>query len=279
MRRVRRLLLNCGWVYLCFVAVIALLQRKLLYFPTREPEHVLLARAETFGFEPWRGAEGGIIGWTKRPGPGGDAARNLVVFHGNAGHALHREDYAHAFENLGGRSQWKVWLFEYPGYGARAGSPGRESFADAGRTAIAQLRARDSRPVYLLGESLGTGVAADLAADQSTGVAGLVLVTPFARLTDVAQMHFPFLPVKWILRDRWDNVAALAGFGGPKAVIIAGRDEVLGAAQGETLFEKIPEPKRRWLFPDATHNDPEIHGAGWAAEVSTFLFAPAGIKP
>jgi hypothetical protein len=63
----------------------------------------------------------------------------------------------------------------------------------------------------------------------------------------VASMHYPFLPVRLILRDRWDNVAALATYAGPKAVLVAGRDEVVSAAQGDLLFEKLVGPKRRWF--------------------------------
>ncbi len=238
----------------------------------------MLVNASTFGMEPWRNAAGEIVGWTRRPQPGIRAANKLIVFHGNAGHALHREDYARAFEDLDVGQQWQVWLFEYPGYGARPGSPSRETFAHAAQSAAAELHALDSRPLFLLGESLGSGVASDLAADPSNAVAGLVLVTPWASLADVAQMHFPFLPVRLILRDRWDNVAALAKFTSPTAVLVAGRDEVVGAAQSDLLFEKLIAPKRRWLFPDATHNDAEIQSAGWAGEVSDFLLDPAHTK-
>jgi pimeloyl-ACP methyl ester carboxylesterase len=259
-------------VYVVVVAAVAVFQRRLLFFPTREAESTMLNNATMLGLEPWRDAGGAIIGWkavTRR-----DAVRpanRLLVFHGNAGHAQHRDDYLHAFEDLDGGGKWEVWLFEYPGYGARGGSPSREAFRQAGRAAITQLRALDSRPLFLLGESLGGGVACDLAGDEADSVAGLILVTPFARLADVAQYHFSLLPAGLIVRDRWDNPKALAGYRGPVAVLVAGRDEVVGTKQSEALFEKLTSPKRRWFFPEATHNDSDIQHADWAGEVSAFL--------
>jgi len=278
MRSLRRLIVMAVAIYVRLAAMIAAWQRQLLFFPTREPQSAMLVNANTAELEPWRSETGEIIGWTPRTQPGTRATQNLVVFHGNAGHAIHRAGYALRFHLLRGEQPWRVWLFEYPGYGARPGEPSREAFAEAARTAIAQLRQTDSGPIFLLGESLGSGVACDLAEDPANGIAGLVLVTPFTRLADVGQMHFPWLPVRLILRDRWDNAAALAEFTGPTAVLIAGRDEIVSAAQGELLFEKLPGPKKRWLFPDATHNDSEIQSAEWAREVSDFLIGAADTK-
>lgn len=278
MNRVRRLLITIGVIYVGLVALIAAFQRHLLFFPSRESEEVMSKIAKTLDFEPWRNATGEIVGWTRSPQPGVRAANKLVVFHGNAGFALHREDYARAFESVDAARQWQVWLFEYPGYGARVGNPGRDAFRRAARDSIAELRALDSRPLFLLGESLGAGVACDLAVEPANAVAGLVLVTPFARLTDVAQMHFPLLPARLIVRDRWDNASALTSFRGPTAVLVAGHDEVISMAQGDLLFDKAKAPKRRWFFPDAQHNDNEIQSAKWAGNVSAFLLDPAHAK-
>lgn len=274
----RRLLFSFARIYLLLLVVIAVFQRKLLFFPSREPERTMLATANAVGLEVWRDSSNSIIGWKRRADPAAPAAHKLLVFHGNAGHALHREYYLRAFEGIDAGRRWEVWLFEYPGYGARAGSPGREAFAEAGHAAVAQLRAQDSRPLFLLGESLGGGVACDLASDEPDAFAGLVLVAPFARITEVARAHFPFLPTRWLLRDRWDNVTALAKFPRPVAVLIGGRDEVVSASQGEQLLATLRDPKHRWLFPDATHNSLELLGAAWAPEVSAFLLDPAHAK-
>jgi pimeloyl-ACP methyl ester carboxylesterase len=108
-------------------------------------------------------------------------------------------------------------------------------------------------PLWLLGESLGSGVAARAVTLRPAAVQGLVLVTPFARLTDVVRLHYPFLP-SVLLRDRFDPATELAVFRGPTAVIVAGRDEVVSAAQGRLLFDALLGSKRLYLQDDATHN-------------------------
>src|SRR5687768_15743231 len=108
-------------VYLGLLMFLGACQNKLLYFPSRGSQAALLEEARMEGLQPWKDASGAVIGWhtAKRA-----AARRIVVFHGNAGYALHRSYYTEALGRLG----WDVYLFEYPGYGACEGSPGRSSF-------------------------------------------------------------------------------------------------------------------------------------------------------
>jgi uncharacterized protein len=264
----RRLGVSLLRIYLLLLVPIGLFQRKLLFFPTRASEPQMLAAAQECGLQPWRDTGGAVVGW-KRTGGG---ANKLLVFHGNAGNAVHRSNYADGFCGLNGGKLWDVWICEYPGYGARPGSPSRKAFDDAARSAARQLTELDSRPLFVLGESIGSGAACDLAAAEPKRVRGLVLVTPFARLADVAAEKFPFLPIRLMLLDRWDNVAALAKSEIRTAVLIAGKDEVIGAKQGALLYEKISAQKRRWDFPEATHNSEDIHDVTpWCEEVSEFL--------
>jgi pimeloyl-ACP methyl ester carboxylesterase len=108
--------------------------------------------------------------------------------------------------------------------------------------------------VILLGESLGSGVAVQVAAAEPTLVAGLLLATPFARMTEVAAHHYPYLPLRLLLRDRWDSLGAIRSYSGPVALILAGQDEVVGAAQGRRLAQACGGPTGVWEVPWATHN-------------------------
>jgi hypothetical protein len=151
---------------------------------------------------------------------------------------------------------------------------GQESFVEAGQRAIRTLRAADPRPIYLLGESLGSGLACSLAQRAPKDVAGLFLFTPYARMEDVAAHRFGFLPVRLMLRDRWDNVAALRDYRGPLAMLIADEDEVVTAAQGRMLFDSYEGPKRLWTQPGATHNTVDFSPyAPWWREVSDYLLS------
>lgn len=255
-----------GYGALCLLVVV--FQRGMMYFPSRAPEAEALRAAKGFGLEAWRDDRGNLLGWrAPKQAPG----IRILVFHGNAGSALDRDYYLELLKSAG----IEVILFEYPGYGSRAGEPSEDSFVESALQALAQLRKEAPGPVWLLGESLGGGVASQLAARRPADIAGLLLVTPFARMTDVAAWHYPYLPVRWLMRDRWDNSSALAGYPGPVGLFIAGRDEVVGAAQGHLLASSLGSRARLWEQPEAGHNTfntrPDAHP--WP-EIRAFLANP-----
>ena len=256
-----------GYGMLCLL--LAALQRKLMYFPSRATETDSTRRARSLGLEAWRDAVGSLQGW-RRPGRSGGT--RVLVFHGNAGSALDRTYYL----PLLGTGDRDVILFEYPGYGPRSGAPSQKAMVEAALQALARVQNEAPGPVWLVGESLGGGVACAVAGYRPAGVAGLVLVTPFARMTEVAACHYPFLPVRLLLRDRWDNVEALARFPGPVGLFIAGRDEVVGAEQGRSLAAALGSRARRWEQPSAGHNTWENRPdqAPWV-EIRAFLAGPA----
>src|SRR5437870_2887118 len=148
-------------IWLGVVVFVAMLQRNFIYFPSCASEPELLRAGGRIGLQPWRDSTGALIGW-KTPN---DAAQNrIIVFHGNAGYALHRAYFAEAFTSLDAGKTWHVFIFEYPGYGARPGKATKDSFMQAARPAIDEL-SRES-PVWLLGESIGGGVATQLAGER-----------------------------------------------------------------------------------------------------------------
>jgi len=275
-----RLLRPVAICYLLFCVLLALLQRRLIYHPSQATEPAMLEQARAARCEPWRAPGGAIIGWKAVRPPGPPPAHRLVVFHGNAGCALQRRHYIEGFGELDDGDSWEVFLFEYPGYGARPGEISEASFIEAGVQALDALAAADSRPIYLLGESLGSGLACALARRQPQRVAGLFLVTPLASLGGVAAHHYPFLPVRLLLRDRWDNGAALRDYPGPVAVFLAGEDEVVTAAQGRLLYEQFAGRKHLSVEPHVGHNDFSATAVWWRP-VSDFLLAdaPARLSP
>jgi len=225
-----------------------LLQRRMLYFPERLELFEALARSSRLGLAPWFDRSGGLRGW-RRPGGAGQAPRaRLLVLHGNAGSALDRTAYLAALQPRG----VEVVLLEYPGYGARPGSPSQRTLTEAAVEAIDALAA-EGAPVWLLGESLGSGVAAAATARRPAQVHGLLLVTPFAELAAVARHHYPLLP-SWLLLDRWAPLRDLAGWRGPAVVLLAGADEVVTRGEGERLFAALAGPRRLRVEEGAGHN-------------------------
>ncbi len=273
-KRLLRTARSLALIYALLLLLVSGAQRMLIYHPIQLSEATMLAEAQTLGCEPWRDAGGAIIGW-KSARRGAPAANRLVIFHGNAGYALHRQHYFPGFEKLKRGGLWEVYIFEYPGYGARPGKISQQSFIAAGESALAALAQADARPIFLAGESLGSGLATALAGRHPEAVRGVFLLTPFARLAEVGARHFPFLPVKLLLRDRWENVEALHPYRGLLAVLIAGHDEVVTAEQGRALYESYAGPKRLWVEDKATHNTVDFDpSAPWWGEVSDFLLEP-----
>ena len=231
-------------VYLIVIAGIAMFQDRLLYFPAKATQADMIAE----GLRAWPTPQDfrGLVAE-----PNGPVRGTAIVFHGNAGHAGHRAFYAKALTPLGLR----VILAEYPGYGPRDGAVGEQNLvADAEQT-IALAHSLHGAPLLLIGESLGAAVAAAAAARQRDKTAGLLLITPWDRLENVGTYHYPWLPVKWLLRDRYDSVTHLASFGRPILVAVAERDSIVPARFGTALYESLAEPKRLTVLKGAEHND------------------------
>ena len=265
MNLLARLALAVALLAVALGGLVLVFQRRLLYFPARTTAPAAAALADRLGLRPWSDAAGEVRGWTA-PLAGAPRAR-LLVLHGNAGSALDRAFYAAALAPRG----LEVSLLEYPGYGARAGAPSEATLTAAALEAVDALAAAGPEPIWLLGESLGSGVASRAARLRPGRVAGLILVTPFARLAEVAHHHYPVLP-GFLLRDRWAPRDDLAGFRGPVAVLIAGRDEVVTPGQGRALLDVPGGPRRGWEQPRAGHNSLDLR-PGWAGwdEIVAFV--------
>lgn len=252
-----------GWLAaaLLGIAMIAMLQDHFLYFPERAAVDDMVSP----GLRAWPGPDDfrGLVAE-----PRGPVRATVMVFHGNAGHAGHRDYYASALAPLGVR----VILAEYPGYGPRPGTLGERSFVADAEQSIVLARRQFDGPLLLIGESLGAGVAAAAAARQRDSVAGVLLITPWDKLAHLASHHYPWLPAGWVLRDRYDSAANLAGFGRPVMVAVAERDTIVPARFGEALHASLGEPRRLAVIDGAGHNDWTAHvDARWWRDALDFL--------
>jgi hypothetical protein len=238
---------------LMFLAAIFLWQDRLLYFPAR----TTVERLAHAGLRAWPSVQDfrGLVAE-----PAGAARGTAIVFHGNAGHVGDRAFYAHALTPLGLR----VILAEYPGYGPRAGVPGEASFVADAQETVALAHRQYGGPLLLMGESLGAAVAAAAGAHHRDLTAGLLLITPWDRLARVGSHHYPWLPVKWMLRDDYDTVARLAQFDRPIVVVVAERDSIVPAHLGIALHATLGGPKRLVVIKASDHNDwPDRVDAIW----------------
>jgi pimeloyl-ACP methyl ester carboxylesterase len=243
-----------------------------VYHPTRYDEETMRERARENNLRPWLGAGGERIGWTA-PANGPDAHR-VVIFHGNGGQAVDRGHYVRGFQGDRAEGAWTVYILEYPGYGSRPGDPGEEAFIAAAGAAMDQLLGSDAvSPVYVVGTSLGSGVASRVAAEYRRNVPAILLITPFTTLVDAGAANFPRFLVRGILNDRYDNEVALSRYDGRLGILVAGEDRLVPAELGRRLYAGFDGPKRLWLQPDAGHNtlDFDPSSSFWAEVTRFFL--------
>ncbi|MDM0115416.1 alpha/beta hydrolase [Variovorax sp. J22R133] len=253
---------------LALAAAPAMIQDRLLYYPAKAQ----VAEMQSPGLVAWP-AGGAFRGLVAEPS--GAARGTAIVFHGNAGHAGHRGYYASALGRLGLR----VILAEYPAYGPRDGAVGESSLVDDAAQTIAMAHRMHGAPLLVVGESLGAGVAAAAVARQREQVTALMLITPWDRLENVADYHYPWLPVSWLLRDRYDSAANLASIGRPVMVVVAESDRVVPARFGTALHESLHDPKRLEVLRAAGHNDwiRQVDDAWWRGAVA-FLLGDAAAR-
>ncbi len=250
---------------LAVLGVFWLMQNRMLYFPA--PATVAELAREPLRAWPSEADFRGLVA-----APAGDPIATAIVFHGNAGHAGHRDYYLQALAPLGLR----VVLAEYPGYGPRPGKPGEEALVSDAVQTIERARHEFGPPLLLVGESLGAAVAGAAGARRPDLVAGLLLITPWDRLASVGAHHYPWLPVAWLLRDRYDTVQRLAAFDRPVVVVIAANDSIVPARFGRALYAGIGGPKTLRIIEGADHNDwpARVDERWWRDTVNAALLQP-----
>jgi fermentation-respiration switch protein FrsA (DUF1100 family) len=247
------------WVLVAAVvltlALIWLLQRRLIYFPTSTPvpaAATILPTAEQVSFDTEDDARLGA--WWLPPAR---ASRDtVIVFHGNAGDRSHRAPLADVLTRAG----YGVLLFDYRGYGGNPGEPSETGLAADARAARAYVDSRPdvdrSRVVYF-GESLGAAVAVSLAIEKPPKA--LILRSPFTSLADMGRIHYPFLPTGPLLRDRYESISRIDQVACPILILAGERDTIIPAEVSRRLYEGISRGDAQFvLIPGADHNDFEL---------------------
>ena len=239
-----------GGGYAGFVGLLYLLQRRLIYRPDR-PERsrpVLGPLAELGVREIALATADGLelFSWY-RPPPAN--APVILYCHGNGGHIGYRAERLARFVEAG----YGALMLEYRGYGGNPGRPTEQGLYADGAAALAFLGregiARERIVVY--GESLGGAVAVRLA--LACRPAALVLECPFTSLVDIGRLRFPFVPVRLLLRDRFELISAIGEVTAPVLVLHGERDGIVPVAYGRAVLAAAGEPKEGWFAPQARH--------------------------
>ncbi len=247
--------------YVVFMGGLHVFQRNMMYFPSTAEPHPARSGVPEMTPVDYTTADGlTLTSWYREAGQG---KPTIVYFHGNAGHMGYRGFKVRPYldDGLG------VLLAAYRGFGGNPGRPSEQGLYADGRAALAYLAGRGvpSGRVVLYGESLGTGVAVHLAHEAATAgggpVGAVVLEAPYDSMGAVAAHHYPYVPARTLIKDRYDSAAKIGTVAAPVLILHGERDRTIPIKFGRRLFDAAQEPKESWWHPRAGHEDLYDYGA------------------
>jgi pimeloyl-ACP methyl ester carboxylesterase len=179
----------------------------------------------------------------------------VMYFGGNA------EEVSWMLQEAAGRSPGTGWLLvDYRGYGSSSGSPSERVLIEDALRWYDQMSSR-YKTIYVFGRSLGSGVAVQLAAQRP--IAGVILVAPFDSLVELGKRYYPFLPVSWMLKHRFDSVSLAPAIRSPLLCIVATADEIIPAEHSKRLYDAWGGEKRWVGLEGAGHNSTDDAANYW----------------
>ncbi len=231
-------------IVLLLVAVFALWLRhaelRMIYLP----ERAIAATPNQFGIkydEVWLTTSDGVrlnAWFLHSPHPSG---LTILLLHGNAGNISHRMEKYAVLLDLGA----DVLAVDYRGYGASAGEPsegGTYLDAQAAYRYLTDARGMAPAQIVIYGESLGSAVAVDLA--SHVVAEGVILEEAFTSATDVGQAIYPFLPMRWLMRTRYDSLSKIGRIQAPLLIFHSHDDEFFPITHAQRLLAAAPDPKQ-----------------------------------
>jgi uncharacterized protein len=250
-----RLTITAVIVYLCIVAAAWVFQRKLLYFPS--PQRVQPADVGLKGVreQVLTTADGQqIITWVGQPKPG---FPTVLYFHGNGGNLSGRAARMATYLQQG----YGMTMMSYRSFSGSTGSPSeRANVADA-QLAFDTLVASGTKAndIIVYGESLGSGVATQVAAARPVG--GIILDAPYTSTVDVGAATYWFLPVRLLMSDRYETIRHIKQVTAPLLIVHGERDGVIPVAMGRAVHVAATSPKQISTFPAAGHDNHSEYGS------------------
>lgn len=236
-------------LYVVILVIMYFLQPGMVYFPSRAMELTPANIGLDFEEVDLKSSDGvNIHGWFV---PADSGRATLLFCHGNGGNISNRLESIQQFHQLG----LSVFIFDYHGYGRSGGKPGeKETYLDAEAAWEYLTAARNIDPgsIIIFGRSLGGAVATWLAVQYQSGA--IIIESSFSSLPDIAARHYPFLPVKWLARFRYNSAENMAKIHAPVLIIHSPDDDLIPYDHGRKLFDLAGEPKE-FLEISGGHND------------------------
>lgn len=241
-----QLVFYLGSFYAALIVLMFVLQRHIIYHPQQG-----MGQPADYGFVAAKQVEiltkdgERLIGWYAAPTTKSEI---IVYFHGNAGHLGDRASKLRAFAESG----YGVFSVSWRGYGNSTGSPSEAGLMEDARAAITWLKLSPEN-LILYGESLGSGVAVRMATEFDARL--VMLEAAYISVQKRGQELYPWLPVKYLLRDNFDSLHFIDKIHAPLVMIHGDKDTIIPVAHGKTLFEKAVQPKKIYIYEGVGHTD------------------------
>lgn len=239
-----------------------LFQERMIFFPRPiESRPTQRASVEAVTLTVSEGVK--LRGWLVKAA--GTRAPLVIYFGGNA------EEVSWLVEAADQFAGWSLLLINYRGYGESEGKPGEKELSEDALAVYDYAQRRvDVAPerIVAMGRSLGSGVAVYLAAHRP--VRGVILVSPYDSIIEVARHHYPFLPVSLLLRHRFDSLARVPQIEAPLLCVTAAEDRVIPVARSRALFEAWRGAKTWCQIPLADHDSVAGEPEYWRS-IAAFL--------
>ena len=244
------LLLTLSWLLVAYIVIVVFVyfyQRNLLYHPSEnnyqdtkikfDYEEIFIKVDDEIKLKSW------IVKKDFKK------FKTLVLFHGNAGHLSNRIYKINELNKL----NINILLISWRGFSGNKGSPTEKNLYQDAEAAIKWLNEQkiENEQIILYGESLGSGVAVEIA--KKNDFNGIILESPFTSIENSAKIYYPYLPVKLLLKDKYDSISKIKMINIPILIMHGKKDDVVPFAMGKELFEKANTPKHSYFTSEDDH--------------------------
>ena len=242
-----QIILIIFFIYFLVLVFLYFYQRNLLYHPNENnySEDKILVDIENVRIKTSDNIE--LLGWYHEKNL--KDSKTLIFFHGNAGSLENRIHKLNHFRDM----NINFLIIAWRGFSGNNGNPSEQGLYEDGKSAIDWLikKGVSEKNLILYGESLGTGVATHLA--QNKNFAGVILETPFTSMIDAAKKFYPYIPVKLLLKDKFENYKKIKNINSPILIMHGEADQLVPFSMGEKIYEIANEPKYSYFTKYDNH--------------------------
>ena len=227
--------------YLLLLVFLNFYQRKLLYHPNIDryiEEDSFVSEIEKVNI--FTSDNQTILGWFYKKNP---SKKTILFLHGNAGSLENRIYKLNYFKDL----NLNFLIIAWRGFSGSTGKPSEKGLYEDATSAVKWLESNEiyQNNIIIYGESLGTAVGVEIA--QNKNFAGIILESPFTSMIEVGKKHYPFLPVKLLLKDKYESINKIKNINSPILIMHGKKDKIVPFKMGEKMFKEANSPKSSYF--------------------------------